>query len=257
MSSFSFIGGVVMALMEELEKQGRWLFRWRSYLPLLVLPVVFLALRDSEYLERAVGEMADDLWKGFCVALSFMGLIIRCITVGYAPRGTSGRNTKRQKAEILNTTGTYSIVRHPLYLGNFIIMLGISLFIQVWWSTVISVLAFWLYYERIIIAEEKFLRGEFWDLYLDWSEKIPAFSPKLRKWEKPSLPFSFKAVFTREYTTFFVIITTFSLIDITEDIFVEGELDLAWIMVFAAGFILYSTLRFLKKKTKILYVEGR
>ncbi|MCL4537085.1 MAG: isoprenylcysteine carboxylmethyltransferase family protein [Nitrospirae bacterium] len=246
-----------MALKEELEKHGEWLFKWRSYLPLLILPVVLIALKDFEYLERIYGDTINDLWQVFCLTVSLLGLSIRCITCGYVPKETSGRNTKRQKAGSLNTTGMYSIVRHPLYLGNFIIMLGISLFIQVWWLALISVLAFWLYYERIIIAEEEFLRRKFGGSYLEWSEKTPAFLPKFRNWQKPDLPFSFKSIIAREYTTLFVIIASFSLIDITGDIFIEGKLDLAWIMVFAAGFMLYLTLRTLKKKTRILYVEGR
>ncbi|MGB8874133.1 MAG: hypothetical protein WCC75_12145, partial [Desulfobaccales bacterium] len=45
---------------------------------------------------------------------------------GLPPRGTSGRNTQGQVAETLNTTGIYSLVRNPLYLGNFLIWLGLS-----------------------------------------------------------------------------------------------------------------------------------
>ncbi|MBT9537289.1 MAG: lipid A phosphate methyltransferase [Nitrospirae bacterium] len=246
-----------MALKEELERHGDWLFKWRSYLPLLILPVVVVALKDFEYLERVFGDTIDDLWQGFCIIVSLSGLVIRCITVGYVPKETSGRNTKRQKAESLNTTGMYSIVRHPLYLGNFFIMLGAASFVEVWWLTLIFVLSFWLYYERIIIAEEEFLRRKFENVYVDWSGKTPAFLPRFRNWQKPELPFSFKAVAAREYTTLFVIIASFSFMDITGDIFVEGKLDLAWAAVFIAGVILYSTLRILKKKTKILNVEGR
>ncbi|MGB9590917.1 MAG: methyltransferase family protein [Candidatus Kryptoniota bacterium] len=246
-----------MPLKEELEKHGEWLFKRRSYLPLLILPVILVTLKHSEDLERLLWEAADDLWKGFCVCLSFLGLIIRCVTVGYVPEGTSGRNTKRQKAKFLNTNGMYSIVRHPIYLGNFFIMLGMTLFVEVWWFTLFSVLAFWLYYERIIIAEEEFLQRKFGGLYLEWAEKTPAFLPKLRKWQRPSVSFSFRAVLAREYTTFFVITTYFAFIDITEDAFIENKLDLAWLIVFATGFILYLMLRTLKKKTRILYVKGR
>ncbi|MBU6392683.1 MAG: DUF1295 domain-containing protein [Planctomycetes bacterium] len=167
-----------MALRNELEKQGRWLFKWRSYLPLLMLPILLIALRDSEYLERIAGNLAENIFDGFCIAISFVGLAIRCITVGYVPKGTSGRNTKGQKAKTLNTTGMYSIIRHPLYFGNFIIFLGVTLFVEVWWFNLIAILAFWLYYERIILAEEKFLRQEFGDLYLKWAEKTPTFMLK-------------------------------------------------------------------------------
>ncbi|MBI5050204.1 MAG: DUF1295 domain-containing protein [Nitrospirae bacterium] len=246
-----------MSLKEELERHGEWLFKWRSYLPLLILPIVLVALKDFEHLEYVLGDTIDDLWQGFCITLSLLGLTIRCTTAGYVPKETSGRNTKRQKAESLNTTGMYSIVRHPLYYGNFFIMLGMALFVEVWWLTLISVMAFWLYYERIMIVEEEFLRRKFGNVYVDWSEKTPAFLPRFRNWQKPELPFSFKAVAAREYTTLFVIIASFSFMEITGDIFVKSELDSAWAAVFIAGFMLYSTLRILKKKTKTLYVEGR
>jgi len=54
------------------------------------------------------------------IALSMFGFIIRAIAIGTTPKGTSGRNTKEgQVAESLNTKGIYSMVRHPLYLGNY------------------------------------------------------------------------------------------------------------------------------------------
>jgi len=242
-----------MALKEEFEKTGNFLFRWRSYLPLSILPILLIALRESEYLEQILGDFGE--WG--CVALSFIGLVIRCIVVGYAPKGTSGRNTKGQQAKTLNTTGMYSILRHPLYFGNFFIFLGIVLFTQVLWFVLSSIMAFWLYYERIMFAEEEFLRKKFGDIYLEWAKKTPAFLPKFKNWRQPRLPFSFKNVLKKEYSGFFGIITSFTFLDIVRDIFTEGklELDLIWIILFIIGIIIYLTLRTLKKKTKILNVE--
>lgn len=126
-----------------------------------------------------------------------MGLFIRCMVIGYAPRRTSGRNTDGQKAETLNTSGIYSIVRHPLYLGNFFIFIGMALFTQVPWFVLIAVLAFCLYYERIMFAEEKFLRGKFGDEYLRWADRRPAFIPSFKHYQKPALRFSFRNVLNR------------------------------------------------------------
>ena len=38
-----------MALKEELERSGGWLFKYRSYLPILVIPVFLIALREFNY----------------------------------------------------------------------------------------------------------------------------------------------------------------------------------------------------------------
>ncbi len=248
-----------MALREELQKQGDWCFRWRSYWPLPILPILLIALQNSGSIERLAGNLADDLWEGLCIAISFAGFAVRCITTGCVPEETSGGNTKRQIAKTLNTTGTYSIVRHPLYLGNFIIVYGITLFVQVWWFTLIVILAFWLYYERIILAEEDFLAERFGTLYVKWAEKTPAFLPKFRMWQRPSLPFSPRTVIREQYSTLFAIISSFTFLEVVGDIFVERKLalDPAWAIFFIIGLTTYLVLTTLKKKTQILDVNGR
>jgi protein-S-isoprenylcysteine O-methyltransferase Ste14 len=248
-----------MALREEFAKSGNWLFRWRSYFPLLIVPLLLIALRESKYLEQTAGETAEYLWEGFCALVSFAGLLVRCIVVAYAPKRTSGRNTEHQKAETLNTTGLYSIVRHPLYLGNFFIFLGMVLFVQVVWFAILAVLSFWLYYERIMFAEEEFLRGKFGNRFLEWAEKTPAFWPGFRNWKQPALTFSFKNILKREYTAFFLIISSLTILDAAGDIFTGRELkmDAVWSTLFIIGLVVYLVLRTLRTRTRILHVEGR
>ena len=147
------------AAEEEFERTGQWLFRWRSYLPLLLIALFLIAFRDFKYPFGSHGW--DYLWEIFCLSVSMLGIAVRALTVGFIPKGTSGRNTKGQVAEDLNTTGMYSLVRNPLYLGNFIIWLGISLFVRLWWFSLIVILIFGIYYERIIFAEEEFLRHKY------------------------------------------------------------------------------------------------
>ena len=248
-----------MSFRDDLERQGSWLFRHRSYLPLIFLPLVIIALKDSEYIETTYGDLADDIWEAFCVFVSFLGLFVRCLTIGFVPEGTSGRNTRHQKADRLNTTGMYSIVRHPLYLGNFLIMLGLVMFTQVGWLILISILAFWIYYERIIFAEETFLSKKFGNSFSEWASKTPVFLPKINKWQKPDLPFSLKTVLRREYTGLFVITTSFVFLEISGDAIVYGNLDLdtEWMALFLIGLSAYLVLRTLKKKTRLLHVKGR
>ena len=103
-----------MKLREDLSRQGEWLFRHRSYLPLILLPVLIASLREPPFLERLLGVGAERGYELVCIAISFFGLVVRCYAIGHAPAGTSGRNTKQQETAALNTTGIYSAVRHPL-----------------------------------------------------------------------------------------------------------------------------------------------
>ena len=248
-----------MLLRDKFKHQGNWLFQWRSYLPLVLIPIILIALRHSEAVERDVGDPMGAVWEALCVMIAFIGLLVRCITIGFVPSGTSGRNTDKQRAHTLNTMGMYSIVRNPLYLGNFIIIFGLSLFVQVWWFSLITILLFWLHYERIIYAEEEFLCNSFGSEYLEWAEKTPVFLPKFSLWQKPDLSFSFRTVLKKEYSGFFALIVALTLLEVGGDLLGEGklELDLGWMIVFSIGLIIYLTLRILTKKTRVLYVKGR
>ena len=199
-----------MKLEDKLTKQGEWLFKNRSYLPLILLPLIILTLKNPLFIEKTFGKGWQHTFDLSCIFISFLGLFTRCITIGYVPAGTSGRNTKSQVAEKLNTKRIYSTVRHPLYLGNFLTFLGVILFTQSIWLIVLGSALFSLYYERIMLCEEKFLESRFKDSFLKWAENTPAFFPNLRKWERPELPFSVKNVIKREYSSLFGIVVIFT-----------------------------------------------
>ena len=118
-----------MALQEELKTQGDFLFRNRSYLPLIVLVIGLGVYISTKYYEidSATETGFTESYELICLGVCLLGLLIRIITVGHSPKNTSGRNTKEgQIADVLNTTGMYSVVRHPLYVGNFFMWLGVG-----------------------------------------------------------------------------------------------------------------------------------
>lgn len=241
-----------MALAQELERLGNWLFRRRSYLPLLLLVVFLLALAE---LGKVPGHTPPgQFWEFFCLAVSSLGLLVRLLTVGFVPRGTSGRNTLKQVAEVLNTSGMYAIVRHPLYLGNFLMWLGIALFLQVWWLALLIVLIFWLYYEKIMYAEEAFLQAKFGESFLVWAEQTPLFIPRPSRWRAPTLQFSWRSALKREYASFFAMIATFFSLHLLSRLWLQRTLTLApvWLVIFFSSLTLYLAVRFLKKKTHLL-----
>src|ERR1700733_1076811 len=176
-----------MALRNQLETSGSWLFRYRSYLPLAILPIFAICLADSSYLGQS--HEINEFWQAGCMVISFAGLALRMIIVGHAPYGPSGRNPRQQIAETLNTTGIYSVVRHPLYLANYIIIIGFTMEFHVWWLVLLTTTLYALYYERIMLAEEAFLRTRFGETFEQWAAVTPAFIPKFHGWKPFEVPF--------------------------------------------------------------------
>ncbi|MEY2410850.1 MAG: hypothetical protein QOF48_3520 [Verrucomicrobiota bacterium] len=246
-----------MALRNELEKTGFWLFRYRSFLPFAALPVFGICMMSYSYLGES--HRITKWWQLLCLAVSLAGLAVRIVSVGHAPRRTSGRNTHEQVADSLSTTGMYSVVRHPLYLGNYLMLIGFVLFFHIWWLVLLASCIYALYYERIMLAEEEFLRQQFGETFERWAAATPAFIPRLHGWRKPALPFCWRTVLRREYSGLFLITTTFFLLDAMGDWRVERTMrpDWLWISVFAVGLLAYLALRTLKKHSRLLHVPGR
>jgi protein-S-isoprenylcysteine O-methyltransferase Ste14 len=247
-----------MPLREEFERQGNWLFRRRGFLPLLGAPLLVLAFHHFSYPWR--NHTLDLIWEMLWLGVSMTGLSIRVYVAGCTPKRTSGRNTaKGQMADFLNTSGMYSLVRHPLYLGNFLMGLGPVMIFHLWWLVFLYVFLFWLYFERIMFAEEEFLRGKFGNAYFEWSSRTPAFLPNFRNWRPPNLPFSYRTAVKREYQTLFLIVAIFTAIEVIGDEVVQGRLvvDPLWLIIFSVTLVLFMVVRILRKKTKALHAQGR
>ena len=245
-----------MRLNQEMQLQGRWLFRWRSYLPLVFLVLLIPAVVSYRPLESYYVGL---LWEIGCLFVGLFGMAIRCSVTGYAPANTSGRNSKEQIAETLNTKGMYSLIRNPLYLGNFFIGSAPILLLHAWWLYVIYVLAFALYYERIILTEEAFLCQKFGTDYEQWSAETSAFFPRHFRWQNPDLPFSGKHVLRREYHGLFALVAAMAAVKFVCDFHTRNPVsfDPFWMVIFAVSAVVYIVVRVLAKFTHFLHVEGR
>lgn len=238
-----------MTLSAQSVSVGHWLFRWRGFLPLCFIALIVPALYEYHYPQGTHQGLLIS-W-GFCVAISFIGEIIRAYTVGYAAKGTSGRNTKEgQVAETLNTTGIYSVVRNPLYVGNFIIMLGQVAFLGSAWCVVVYILCFWLYYERIIMAEEDFLRKKFGSVYEEYALRTPVFMPNLALWTKTALPYSLKFMIRKECHGVLVMMLIYAALGLACDTVAHGDFVYAqfWGLMAAITVVVYLFVNLVAKK---------
>lgn len=245
-------------LEEALASQGCWLFRWRSYLPLPLLAGMLVWCYASAPVDH------DDWlswgWQTLCLLVGLVGVAIRVWVAGRVPVGTSGRNTAvGQVALSLNTTGPYSLVRHPLYIGNFMLWMGPALFTRsILWVMLVAAV-FWLCYERIMVVEERFLRVRFGRAFDKWAGRTPVLPTRFGQWRRPDLPFSWRTAIRREYSALFGLLGTLAALEMAEEAAVPGAfaLDPLWEVVLLIALPSYLALRLLKRHTRVLRVPGR
>ena len=240
-----------MKLADHFAHAGDFLFRWRGQVPLVLVPLFLASFLGARY--PFASHAMNLAWELGSFLIAAAGLAIRIFTIGCSPRGTSGRNTRAQKADVLNTTGPYSVVRHPLYLGNYLIALGLSLSSRTWYLPLIVTLAAALYYERIAAREEQFLEERFGDEFRRWAGAVPAALPALRRYRPPALPFQWRVAMAREFYAMSMLPVAFWALDIVEHYAVTGQLvlDPLWTTLAAAGALFFAVMRTLKKRGRL------
>lgn len=118
----------------------------------------------------------------------------------------------------LASTGAYSLVRHPLYLGNFLILIGFTLASGNLYVVIGVVFFFLFYYPTAIRYEDQKLEGIFGEEWRKWSKNIPGMFPTGLKW----------------------VPNTDSEWDMNQSLFRNGELVYTVFEVFAAFLLWYQ-----------------
>ena len=91
--------------------------------------------------------------------------------------GTSLKVAETHRAETVVSTGVYSIVRHPQYLGGILAHIGFSFLLSGLYSLVVTPLAIAIIY-IISWKEENELTKEFGQKYVEYRSKVPMLIPK-------------------------------------------------------------------------------
>jgi protein-S-isoprenylcysteine O-methyltransferase Ste14 len=242
-------------LLAELPRLGDALFRHRGQLPLLLLPLYLLGLADAAL--PAALPPGVRAWQWASVAIALSGLAVRVVAVGTAPPGTSERSTTSPRASRLRTTGLYSVVRHPLYLGNTITAVGLACFTTTWYVPVIVLLLAALYHERIAAREEEFLEERFGAGFLAWADRVPAFVPRLSGYVSADTPFSWRRVLGREFHGLLVVGAVVFVLDLWRSALASGRLafDPFWTGFFLLTAAIFIVCSLLKRLTSVLKVE--
>ena len=146
-------------------------FKYRSYTPFpLALGILYFASPNHAVLE--VG-----------ILLLALGASIRIWSVRYAGGAT---RTTEVGAPFLCTSGPFSRVRNPLYIGNMIIYTSFVLIAgneNLWIMLGITWTFFIIQYGLIISLEEEALYQLFRDKYNTYRKNVPAIIPRIFSWK--------------------------------------------------------------------------
>ena len=113
---------------------------------------------------------------GSCLVIT--GLIIRVISIFKLKQQFTYTVTKIENHELIET-GLYKIIRHPGYLGQLIIFLGISASLSNWISIILMIIPVLLGYLNRINIEEKFMIEQLGQKYLDYQKRTKRLIPAI------------------------------------------------------------------------------
>jgi protein-S-isoprenylcysteine O-methyltransferase Ste14 len=120
-------------------------------------------------------------WNTFFVigsVLALTGLIIRVTSILKLKQQFTYTVTKIENHELIES-GLYKIIRHPGYLGQLIIFLGISTCLSNWISILLMIIPVLLGYLNRINVEEKFMAEQLGQKFLDYQKRTKRLIPAI------------------------------------------------------------------------------
>ena len=183
------------------QRIGRFVFRFRDYLAPLGLALILLLTRPELLFGSAGWNTSTDL-AGVLIAAIGQALRVSVIGYAYIVRGGSG---KRLAAPKLVCEGFYAHSRNPMYVGNFLLLLGLAIIYNSRWVYVLALPVFYGGLLSIIKAEENFLASQFGEEYTAYCRRTNRFLPRLTglRATMQSMRFDWKRVLRKEYGTTF------------------------------------------------------
>ena len=123
-----------------------------------------------------------DEWLGYFFAVGFVlvviGLIIRITSILTLKQYFTYSVAKVQDQPLIET-GLYKIIRHPGYLGQLLIFIGISISVSNWLSILLMMIPVAIGYFYRIKVEESFMIAQLGENYLNYQKRTKRIIPMI------------------------------------------------------------------------------
>lgn len=134
--------------------------------------IVRLSYRHSYDFQQFGGHSGATLIVGFI--LFILGLLLAIWARLYLGKNWGMPMTKKQQPELV-TTGPYSIIRHPIYSGILLAIIGTAIAISFYWLLIVAVSGTYFIYSATV--EERNMTKEFPKVYPGYKAKTKMLIP--------------------------------------------------------------------------------
>jgi protein-S-isoprenylcysteine O-methyltransferase Ste14 len=184
---------------DAVDRVGRFVFRYRDYLVPVTLLAVVLLTRP-----QAAGGRLDGALEVIGFAVAALGQALRMTVIGFAYIQRGGAK-KQLSAPTLVCEGIYAHSRNPMYVGNFLLLVGLLLMYNAPAAYVILLPVYAAALLAMVRAEERFLAERFGAQYAAYADRVNRFIPSVRGLRATLAPmrFDWRRVVRKEYGTTF------------------------------------------------------
>jgi protein-S-isoprenylcysteine O-methyltransferase Ste14 len=118
-----------------------------------------------------------------------------------------------EKNEVLTVRGPYSLIRNPMYLGRFLVILGGIVLLHNIYILLVYVVVYYFYMVNRVKREESQLEEVFGEPYQDYRRKVNRFVPNLKIYEQGEpLFFRFHILFRNNEHLNFLALLSFYIV---------------------------------------------
>ena len=149
--------------------------RWAQFAGFRVVAIlVFLLLFRRVFRGHGVTVVTNPWLQGIGTAVFVLGLALAVWARVYIGRNWGMPMTRKADPELV-TTGPYKSVRHPIYSGIILAMIGTTLAVSVYWLAAVVIMG--VYFSFSAVTEERYM-----------AEQFPAAYPAYKRSTKMLIP---------------------------------------------------------------------
>ena len=232
---------------------GNMFFRVRNGL----FPAIFLALFLLTRPGRFLGSPILDpivVWIGIGIAL--FGQCFRLAVIGFAYIQRGGKDG-RIHADKLVAKGFYAHCRNPMYVGNLLITVGMSLIYGSLWVCIVVVPFFTFVYLSIVRAEEEYLLERFGTEYEEYTKQVNRFVPSFHgiRGSLAEFRYDWKKALRSDYGTIFGLLSGIIGINVWKMYYFQGlearGEETLLLLLLVPVVLFYAIVRYLKKTHRL------